>query len=1087
MSKYYLILLCIFTSVAFSEPYDGFFKIYSREPAVLNGTVSMFNKDETTWLENKKQIILAISEEDYPPHGFKYAYDSTSYEGITADIVGIISAILEKEVIAKMYPSRSVALQALEKGEVDFIGAANNFESSQGFNLTRKYIEDNSSLYSRAGVALQDIEVLAVPINYLPDEVIKTYFKDKKIVYYPSVYAAVASTVYKLSDAVLVDSISANFLVNKLYQDSLQLLSLLPFESQGFTFAVSQDNNILSSILNKAIDRISAYQKNNIYQRWSGGGISLSNYRFTLSDEQKAYLENKKKIKIVLGNRVAPFSYVDKDGSFRGVVADIVQGLRLSLDVDIEVELISGSLSDQVESVKSGESDLTLLSSFASNEYNLLASRPILQDPLVYVLRKEDLGKYKNFREVIDAGSIAIRKGGVSESIINYYKDKNINFIYTTKLLTCVINKECLSTVYPLRFAQNMIVNEFADSLVVAGELYDSEPIAINFVSKKENAVLVGIINEYLSSLPPNEIDLLPSRWRVSPATDEISISDVVRHYGGSLMSIVIIMLMMATLSISLLIQNKKRELAEKKLKQQLKFLGELVDSIPHPIFARDEHGALILCNHSFSSFLGTSENDLIGSQYTSLPLKNETMTELVNIYNHIYKTGVPYEKDRKILLSDGRVFHFYFWLHAYRDLLGNIAGVVGGWIDISERQKLMEELSEATQQAREANRAKSTFLANMSHEIRTPMNAIIGLLELTLRKEEINSNVKESLMVAHNSAKDLLALIGDILDISKIESEKIHLSPSPNNIAELSRSVLNVFSANAREKGLSLTCTITDEQLVMVDPMRYKQIISNLISNAIKFTSEGSVELILSLRKETNSCLIKVDVIDTGIGISAQDQKRLFQPFSQATQPADLQYSGTGLGLMICKSLCQMMGGSLELKSELGKGTTVSMVLRLPIVESDNEIRQAELRLKQENASNKSCRILLIDDHHANRMLVTLQLTFLGHKVATAESGLEALNLLQYEIFDIIITDINMPDINGFEFTIRYREKEIEEQRKRTVIIGLTADAHQEQLEKAAAVGMDYCLFKPIGLDELKRCISFYQNSDNNCDTIIG
>ncbi|PJG58695.1 ATP-binding protein [Aeromonas cavernicola] len=1083
MRKYlWFFLSLLFMNSVFAQ--DGFMNILSRKSSSDEKSVlTNLSSDEKLWLKHKKRLILAVPKEEYPPHDIKIRSGGETYEGLTADVIGVISSNLKIDFVAKSYPSRSAALLAIKKGEADLIGAANDYEFSQGLRLTSPYAHDTPSIYGRLGMKLEDVHTLAVPQDYLSSEFINTFFPGKKILYYSGVYSAIASVAYKISDAVIVDTISANFLVNKLYQDSLQLLSLIPFKSQGFAFAVANYNTILTSILNQSIEKLNDVQKDEMYQRWSGGGISLSSNRLNLSEDEIAYLRKKKNLTIILNSRIPPFAYADENGNFRGVLADIVQAMKLSLGIEINVIMTKDkTLSEQVKSIASGSADLTILSSFGSNEYGFLSSRSVMLDPLVYVLRKGDLGKYSDFRDVIKAGPIGVRKGGVSESILEYYKDESVQVVYTSNLSICVVKKECLATLLPLRLAQYSIDNEFPDSLAIAGELYDSEPIAIVFSANKNNQVLIDVINKFLSSIPPNEIDFLPSRWRVSPASDDISFNDIFRHFGASLISIVITLILMVFWTISLRRQNRKRRLAETKLKQQLKFMGELVDSIPHPIFARNEQGDLILCNSSFSLFHRKEKEEFIGGKYVELPLSEQSMSELGKVYNEIYRTGQPYEGDHQVLLMDGRTFYVYYWLHAYRDLSGNISGVVGGWIDISDRHALMNDLSEASNRAEEANKAKSTFLATMSHEIRTPMNAIIGLLELTLRKENISAEARESISVAHNSALDLLSLIGDILDISKIESGKLELAPAPHSIAELSRSVFNVFTANARAKGLMLTCNITDDEIVMIDPVRYKQIISNLISNAIKFTREGSVTLALKLQSTGDVCCIKIIVSDTGIGISEQDQNILFQPFSQATQPTDVQRSGTGLGLMISRTLCQMMGGSLELESELGKGTTISVSICLETVALHSDNTKIDILGSNFEPSARSHHILIIDDHPTNRLLLNQQLTFLKHEVVMAESGKDALAKLADQYFDIIITDFNMPDMDGLEFTTHYRQQELQEKRKRSVIIGLTADARQEQMQNATLVGMDDCLFKPVSLDELENCLAkydFHQDAD--------
>lgn len=253
-------------------------------------------------------------------------------------------------------------------------------------------------------------------------------------------------------------------------------------------------------------------------------------------------------------------------------------------------------------------------------------------------------------------------------------------------------------------------------------------------------------------------------------------------------------------------------------------------------------------------------------------------------------------------------------------------------WLDgPDEHHRLVQQLQEAKEQAIEASRAKTRFLATMSHEIRTPMNAVIGLLELILKRSADERIDRVSIEIAHNSATGLLELIGDILDIARIESGRMTLSPKRANLRELVESVARVFEGLARQKRLTLMLEIDAEinRDVLVDALRFKQVVSNLLSNAIKFTEVGFVKVtVVGHLNDSAQMDVQVIVEDSGIGIAAHDQQQLFQPFVQVQRNVR-ENEGTGLGLVICRSLCEMMGGQVSISSEPGQGTRVDMALR--------------------------------------------------------------------------------------------------------------------------------------------------------------
>lgn len=1025
------------------------------------------------WVRGQRELILGTSSPDYPP--FDITISGNDYEGITADYAGIISDALDLPVRVQRFETRNAAIKALAAGQIDLLGTANGFEAvDRNIRLSQPYSVDQPVLVTRVGdtrplnEGLKGMR-LSMVYHYLPPAEVEASYPGATLKTYPSFQNAINAVAFNQADVFLGDTISTQYIINKGYLNTVQMSNFGKHEPNGFSFAVSNENTQLLGIINQTLKAIPVDERINISRRWStGSDLMLTDQKLQLTQREERWIAQHSTVRVVVNEAYAPLTFFDAKGNFRGITADLLELVRLRTGLRFDVKR-SPSLTDMLNQVGEGQADMigALVSSDA-REDRFSFTRPYIDNSFVLVTRKDQGAP--SYLEQMDGKRLAITQGS---PVLDWLSRK-----YPRVVPLEIDNPFQALDMLSLGRAEGAVISLLSADYFLSSGIFEErlqmtatigeDPALISMATSRNAIELSSILDKALASIAPQDMAAINNRWRVYTPS-RANWHDYERLIYQIVVGAGLLLLGLLAWNAWMRRQIRQREAAERALGDQFEFMRALVEGTPHPIYVRDREGMLRMCNDSYLRVFSAQREDIIGKSATEGVLGNAfEAREYAADYQRVMASNTALILDRPLRIGD-RQLTIYHWILPFRDSLGEVQGIIGGWIDISERRQLIEDLQAAKEQADAASRAKSTFLATMSHEIRTPMNAVIGMLELALKRADHGELDRSAIEVAYSSANDLLDLIGDILDIARIESGRLSLNPERANLRRLVESVLRVFDGLAQQKDLELVLEL-DSRInadVLIDPLRFKQILSNLVSNAIKFTPMGRIKVVLQAAESPDPQLLHlhITVQDSGIGISVEDQQRLFEPFAQADNTGQMARTGAGLGLVICRNLCMMMGGNLSLDSTPGHGTRISMNLVLTTLEP---LTGQPVVTQPAAVAHQALRILIVDDHPANRLLLCQQLGFLGHHCEMAENGAQGLDRWKTDAFDLVVADCNMPIMNGYDMTAAIREHERACERQRCPVWGFTANAQPDEIERCRTAGMDDCLFKPISLSML-------------------
>jgi PAS domain S-box-containing protein len=639
------------------------------------------------------------------------------------------------------------------------------------------------------------------------------------------------------------------------------------------------------------------------------------------------------------------------------------------------------------------------------------------------------------------SGAIAIISDlGALQGKFKQYTEISIIVILLSVLATYLVSSRLL----------RLITEPILHLADIAGRVTAKEDYTVRAVArgKDEIGTLIGSFNQMLERIQERDAAL-------QSAKDELEMRVQAR-------------------TTELQMEVNERIRAEEALSEERKVLRALIDNVPDFMYVKDAECRFLVANRSVAQQMGAkTPEELLGkTDFDFYP--REIAAPFFEDEQRVIRSGqAEVNREEKGLDMNGNVSQVMTTQVPLRDKNGRVTGLVGIGRDITHLKKVQEEMQKAREAAEAASRAKSEFLANMSHEIRTPLNGVMGMTDLAL-ETELTPEQREYLETVKMSSDSLLTVINDILDFSKIEAGKIDLEDTDFNLRDSLETTLKTLALRADEKGLELMCEVAPEvpEVVRGDSTRLRQIVINLVGNAIKFTDKGEIAVKVQIESKGNGdCMCRFTVADTGIGIPESKRELIFAPFSQADTSTTRKYGGTGLGLTISTRLVQMMGGKIWVESEMGRGSQFHFTLRLGAAEA----KEIKLGTVAPSEFLRNVKVLVVDDNRTNCRILEGMLLRWHMKPSLASGGAEALAKLSAarergNPYRLILTDMHMPEMDGFAMVEQIRRKP---ELATATIMMLTSAGHRGDAARCEELGVAAYLLKPIRQSELREAVA--------------
>lgn len=1033
-------------------------KRFFYSPANKSTAKLPFTPDEQQWIKDHP-VVRVGAEKDWPPYDF---VDSKGQPiGLSSDMLKLISQYSGLTFQASVADWHEL-LEKTKHGEIDLLPAIMHSDERERYlTFSQPYQLMLDYFFIHEDVQATDFDDLAgrtvaIPKDFVQIDTVKKQFPQLHILQVDNLMAAMQSVIERKADLLIDIHSVITYLLKKNAITTIRPFKMMPpGEAEKMRMAVRKDSPLLASIIDKTLAAIPSAEKQQIEDKWLDSVSKTGTKPVYISSSEQKWLADHPLIRFSGDPKWLPYEAFDSSGRYIGIVSEYLKLIEQKLQIKLEM-IPTQSWAESVSKIKNGSIDV--ISETVDSDLNkqLVFTKAYLASPVVIVMRDEEV--YVDSIAQISTRRIAlIKQYGYNPVILQQYPDIKFSEVdNVNEGLTAVSTGKIDALLCTLAQASFHISEQGMNNIRIVGKTQFSTQLG--FGMTPAFAPLVPLFNRALDAISPSEQQQILENWGEKQFVEKLDYRLITKIIG----TFIVILVIISFWTRRLINEIQKRKLSEQKvllLNERFALAANIV-SLGVWELGMGDNPSFWFDDKTFEIYGMPKSSSVPFSAW--LKLVHPEDQALIHGLIENMKTGhSPAHIEFRIIIPGQGVRTIYCGASGINEN-GRLAKITGVNWDISDRKKTEIALEKAKEQAEKANHAKSQFLANMSHEIRTPLNAIIGFTEL------LNEQVKEPKLVSfvqtiQNAGQSLLALINDILDLSKIEAGKMQIAKTVCNPHDLFTELSQVFMMKMREKNLDFILDIDPKipKNLTLDSVRLRQVLFNLIGNAVKFTESGYIRLKARSTSNENNIHSKldlyIDVEDSGIGIDATQQQLVFKDFEQSEGQDYRKYGGTGLGLAISKRLVEMMGGAISVSSQLGVGSTFTVKLcdvdiASLAIDSPPAAPAAHAKIQLDPAV-----VLIVDDVDNNRSLLKESLADTLLTLLEAKNGLEAVNLAKANTIDLILMDIRMPVMDGYQAAEQIKSF------TDTPIIALTASVMRDEYERLKSSDFDGYLRKPV------------------------